>query len=147
MKTREAVGDFVLSVPSNRTEFSIHSPSLVERVEDLRAFDFFLENQIKYQIKMLSVSLRCDYHFFKKITDGLEILGTSKTCIKKEHSQRRFCTKRIASCRIFSKRRTLNTDSPYLKMKRNILEALNKTNNNKTETEAAKLPIKQEDFI
>jgi hypothetical protein len=94
MKTREAVGDFVLSVPSNRTEFSIHSPSLVERVEDLRAFDFFLENQIKYQIKMLSVSLRCDYHFFKKITDGLEILGTSKTCIKKEHSQRRFCTKK-----------------------------------------------------
>ncbi len=139
---REAVkkGDFREDLYHRINEFSIHSPSLVERNEDLMLFaDFFLEkaNQV-LQKDVLGFSTEVISIFQKYKWPGN--LRELQNCIKRATllTQGELVQKEALPAEFFQEDATINADfSLSENEKETILEALARTNQNKTE--AAKL--------
>ncbi len=139
---REAVkkGDFREDLYHRINEFSIHSPSLVERNEDLMLFaDFFLEkaNQ-ELQKDVLGFSPEVISIFQKYKWPGN--LRELQNCIKRATllTQGELVQKEALPVEFFQEDATINADfSLSENEKETILEALARTNQNKTE--AAKL--------
>lgn len=139
---REAVkkGDFREDLYHRINEFSIHSPSLVERNEDLMLFvDFFLEkaNQ-ELQKDVLGFSPEVISIFQKYKWPGN--LRELQNCIKRATllTQGDLVQKEALPAEFFQEDATINADfSLSENEKETILEALARTNQNKTE--AAKL--------
>ena len=139
---REAVkkGDFREDLYHRINEFSIHSPSLVERNEDLMLFaDFFLEkaNQ-ELQKDVLGFSTEVVAIFQKYKWPGN--LRELQNCIKRATllTQGELVQKEALPAEFFQEDATINADfSLSENEKETILEALARTNQNKTE--AAKL--------
>lgn len=139
---REAVkkGDFREDLYHRINEFSIHSPSLVERNEDLMLFaDFFLEkaNQ-ELQKDVLGFSPEVISIFQKYKWPGN--LRELQNCIKRATllTQGELVQKEALPAEFFQEDATINADfSLSENEKETILEALARTNQNKTE--AAKL--------
>lgn len=139
---REAVkkGDFREDLYHRINEFSIHSPSLVERNEDLMLFaDFFLEkaNQ-ELQKDVLGFSPEVISIFQKYKWPGN--LRELQNCIKRATllTQGELVQKEALPAEFFQEDATINSDFSLLENeKETILEALARTNQNKTE--AAKL--------
>lgn len=139
---REAVkkGDFREDLYHRINEFSIHSPSLVERNEDLMLFaDFFLEkaNQ-ELQKDVLGFSPEVISIFQKYKWPGN--LRELQNCIKRATllTQGDLVQKEALPVEFFQEDATINADfSLSENEKETILEALARTNQNKTE--AAKL--------
>ncbi|MBQ0907524.1 sigma-54-dependent Fis family transcriptional regulator [Flavobacterium sp. F-328] len=139
---REAVkkGDFREDLYHRINEFSIHSPSLVERNEDLMLFaDFFLEkaNQ-ELQKDVLGFSPEVISIFQKYNWPGN--LRELQNCIKRATllTQGELVQKEALPAEFFQEDATINSDfSLSENEKETILEALARTNQNKTE--AAKL--------
>ncbi|MGZ9676986.1 sigma-54-dependent transcriptional regulator [Flavobacterium sp. GNP001] len=139
---REVVkkGDFREDLYHRINEFSIHSPSLVERNEDLMLFaDFFLEkaNQ-ELQKDVLGFSPEVISIFQKYKWPGN--LRELQNCIKRATllTQGDLVQKEALPAEFFQEDATINADfSLSENEKETILEALARTNQNKTE--AAKL--------
>lgn len=139
---REAVkkGDFREDLYHRINEFSIHSPSLVERNEDLMLFaDFFLEkaNQ-ELQKDVLGFSPEVVSIFQKYKWPGN--LRELQNCIKRATllTQGELVQKEALPAEFFQEDAIINADfSLSENEKETILEALARTNQNKTE--AAKL--------
>ena len=139
---REAVkkGDFREDLYHRINEFSIHSPSLVERNEDLMlCADFFLEkaNQ-ELQKDVLGFSTEVISIFQKYKWPGN--LRELQNCIKRATllTQGDLVQKEALPAEFFQEDATINADfSLSENEKETILEALARTNQNKTE--AAKL--------
>lgn len=139
---REAVkkGDFREDLYHRINEFSIHSPSLIERNEDLMLFaDFFLEkaNQ-ELQKDVLGFSPEVISIFQKYKWPGN--LRELQNCIKRATllTQGELVQKEALPVEFFQEDATINADfSLSENEKETILEALARTNQNKTE--AAKL--------
>jgi len=139
---REAVkkGDFREDLYHRINEFSIHSPSLVEREEDLMLFsDFFLEKsnlELNKNIIGFSPEVMAIFQNYKWPGNLREL----QNCIKRATllSQGDFIEKAVLPIEFF-----LNEEKKTMAFslseneKETILEALHRTNNNKTE--AAKL--------
>ena len=139
---REAVkkGDFREDLYHRINEFSIHSPSLVERNEDLMVFsDFFLEksneelnkNVIGFSPEVISI-----FQNYRWPGNLREL----QNCIKRATllTKGDFVEKEVLPAEFFQNEENLTTEfSLSENEKETIVEALNKTNNNKTE--AAKL--------
>ncbi|MFV8371445.1 sigma-54-dependent transcriptional regulator [Flavobacterium sp. LB2P74] len=139
---REAVknGDFREDLYHRINEFSIHSPSLVERNEDLMIFsDFFLEKanqELNKNIIGFSSEVMTIFQNYKWPGNLREL----QNCIKRATllSQGDFIEKTTLPVEFFQNEELKTTDfSLFQNEKETILEALNKTNNNKSE--AAKL--------
>lgn len=139
---REAVkkGDFREDLYHRINEFSIHSPSLVERNEDLMLFsDFFLEKsnqELHKNVIGFSDDVIAIFQNYRWPGNLREL----QNCIKRATllTKGDFVQKESLPAEFFQIEESLNTDfSLFENEKETILEALNKTNNNKTE--AAKL--------
>lgn len=139
---REAVknGDFREDLYHRINEFSIHSPSLVERNEDLMIFsDFFLEKsnqELNKNIIGFSSEVMTIFQNYRWPGNLREL----QNCIKRATllSQGDFIEKTALPMEFFQNEDKKTTDfSLFENEKETILEALNQTNNNKSE--AAKL--------
>lgn len=140
---REAVkkGDFREDLYHRINEFSIHSPSLVERNEDLMLFSaFFLEKsnqELNKNVIGFSSEVMTIFQNYRWPGNLREL----QNCIKRATllSQGDFIEKATLPVEFFQNEPTTTTNDFSLSEneKDTILEALNKTNNNKTE--AAKL--------
>ena len=139
---REAVkkGDFREDLYHRINEFSIHSPSLVERNEDLMLFsDFFLEKsnqELNKNVIGFSPEVMTIFHNYRWPGNLREL----QNCIKRATllTKGDFVEKDVLPAEFFQIEENLSTEySLSENEKETILEALNKTNNNKTE--AAKL--------
>lgn len=139
---REAVkkGDFREDLYHRINEFSIHSPSLVEREEDLMLFsDFFLEKsnlELNKNIIGFSPEVMAIFQNYKWPGNLREL----QNCIKRATllSQGDFIEKAVLPVEFFlNEEKKTTVFSLSENEKETILEALHKTNNNKTE--AAKL--------
>ena len=139
---REAVknGDFREDLYHRINEFSIHSPSLVERNEDLMLFsDFFLEKS-NHELNKNVIGFSDDVIAIFQNYRWPGNLRELQNCIKRATllTKGDFVQKESLPAEFFQIEESLNTDfSLFENEKETILEALNKTNNNKTE--AAKL--------
>ena len=139
---REAVknGDFREDLYHRINEFSIHSPSLVERNEDLMLFsDFFLEKS-NHELNKNVIGFSDDVIAIFQNYRWPGNLRELQNCIKRATllTKGDFVQKESLPAEFFQIKESLNTDfSLFENEKETILEALNKTNNNKTE--AAKL--------
>ncbi|MFV8441568.1 sigma-54-dependent transcriptional regulator [Flavobacterium sp. LB2P44] len=136
---REAVkkGDFREDLYHRINEFSIHSPSLVERNEDLMVFtDFFLEkSNLELNKNVIGFSSEVMTIFQKYKWPGN--LRELQNCIKRATllSQGDFIEKTTLPLEFFQNEEKITTEFSLSKNeKETIQEALNKTNNNKTET-------------
>ena len=139
---REAVkrGDFREDLYHRINEFSIHSPSLVERNEDLMLFSaFFLEKsnqELNKNVIGFSSEVMTIFQNYRWPGNLREL----QNCIKRATllSKGDFIEKATLPVEFFQNEpTTINDFSLSENEKDTILEALNKTNNNKTE--AAKL--------
>lgn len=138
---REAVkkGNFREDLYHRINEFSIHSPSLVERNEDLMLFSaFFLEKsnqELNKNVIGFSSEVMTIFQNYRWPGNLREL----QNCIKRATllSQGDFIEKATLPVEFFQNEPTTNDFSLSENEKDTILEALNKTNNNKTE--AAKL--------
>ena len=139
---REAVkkGDFREDLYHRINEFSIHSPSLVERNEDLMVFsDFFLEKsneELSKNVIGFSPEVITIFQNYRWPGNLREL----QNCIKRATllTKGDFVEKEVLPAEFFHNQENLNTEfSLSENEKETIVEALNKTNNNKTE--AAKL--------
>ncbi|UFH47440.1 sigma-54 dependent transcriptional regulator [Flavobacterium galactosidilyticum] len=139
---REAVkkGDFREDLYHRINEFSIHSPSLVERNEDLMLFsDFFLEKsnqELNKNVIGFSPEVMIIFQNYKWPGNLREL----QNCIKRATllTKGDFVEKDALPAEFFQNAEDLTVEfSLSENEKETILEALNKTNNNKTE--AAKL--------
>jgi two-component system response regulator HydG len=139
---REAVknGDFREDLYHRINEFSIHSPSLVERNEDLMLFsDFFLEKsnqELNKNVIGFSDDVMIIFQNYKWPGNLREL----QNCIKRATllTKGDFVERDSLPAEFFQQEKVPNADfSLSVNEKEIILEALNKTNNNKTE--AAKL--------
>ena len=139
---REAVknGDFREDLYHRINEFSIHSPSLIERNEDLMLFsDFFLEKsnqELNKNVIGFSDEVMTIFQNYRWPGNLREL----QNCIKRATllTKGDFVQKESLPAEFFQIEVALNTDfSLSENEKETILEALNRTNNNKTE--AAKL--------
>ena len=139
---REAVkkGDFREDLYHRINEFSIHSPSLVERNEDLMLFsDFFLEKsneELNKNVIGFSPEVITIFQNYRWPGNLREL----QNCIKRATllTKGDFVEKEVLPAEFFQNQENLNTEfSLSENEKETIVEALNKTNNNKTE--AAKL--------
>lgn len=139
---REAVkkGDFREDLYHRINEFSIHSPSLVEREEDLMLFsDFFLEKsnlELNKNIIGFSPEVMAIFQKYKWPGNLREL----QNCIKRATllSQGDFIEKAVLPVEFFlNEEKKTMVFSLSENEKETILEALHITNNNKTE--AAKL--------
>ena len=139
---REAVknGDFREDLYHRINEFSIHSPSLVERNEDLMLFsDFFLEKS-NHELNKNVIGFSDDVIAIFQNYRWPGNLRELQNCIKRATllTKGDFVQKESLPAEFFQIEESLNTDfSLFENEKETILEALNKTNNNKTK--AAKL--------
>ena len=139
---REAVknGDFREDLYHRINEFSIHSPSLVERNEDLMLFsDFFLEKS-NHELNKNVIGFSDDVIAIFQNYRWPGNLRELQNCIKRATllTKGDFVQKESLPAEFFQIKESLNTDfSLFENEKETILEALNKTNNNKTK--AAKL--------
>ena len=139
---REAVknGDFREDLYHRINEFSIHSPSLVERNEDLMLFsDFFLEKS-NHELNKNVIGFSDDVIAIFQNYRWPGNLRELQNCIKRATllTKGDFVQKESLPAEFFQIKESLNTDfSLFENEKETILQALNKTNNNKTE--AAKL--------
>lgn len=139
---REAVkkGDFREDLYHRINEFSIHSPSLTERNEDLMLFsDFFLEKsnqELNKNVLGFSSEVMAIFQNYRWPGNLREL----QNCIKRAIllTQGDFVEKAALPAEFFQNEEKVTTDfSLSENEKETIMEALNKTNNNKTE--AAKL--------
>lgn len=139
---RQAVkkGDFREDLYHRINEFSIHSPSLVEREEDLMLFsDFFLEKsnlELNKNIIGFSPEVMAIFQKYKWPGNLREL----QNCIKRATllSQGDFIEKAVLPVEFFlNEEKKTTVFSLSENEKETILEALHRTNNNKTE--AAKL--------
>jgi two-component system response regulator HydG len=139
---REAVknGDFREDLYHRINEFSIHSPSLVERNEDLMIFsDFFLEKsnqELNKNVIGFSSEVMTIFQNYRWPGNLREL----QNCIKRATllSQGDFIEKTALPMEFFQNEDKKTTDfSLFENEKETILDALNQTNNNKSE--AAKL--------
>jgi two-component system response regulator HydG len=139
---REAVknGDFREDLYHRINEFSIHSPSLVERNEDLMIFsDFFLEKsnqELNKNVIGFSSEVMIIFQNYRWPGNLREL----QNCIKRATllSQGDFIEKTALPMEFFQNEDKKTTDfSLFENEKETILEALSQTNNNKSE--AAKL--------
>jgi two-component system response regulator HydG len=139
---REAVkrGDFREDLYHRINEFSIHSPSLTERNEDLMLFsDFFLEKsnqELNKNVLGFSSEVMTIFQNYRWPGNLREL----QNCIKRAIllTQGDFVEKAALPAEFFQNEEKVTTDfSLSENEKETIMEALNKTNNNKTE--AAKL--------
>lgn len=139
---REAVkkGDFREDLYHRINEFSIHSPSLVEREEDLMLFsDFFLEKsnlELNKNIIGFSPEVMAIFQNYKWPGNLREL----QNCIKRATllSQGDFIEKAVLPIEFFlNEEKKTTVFSLSENEKETILETLHRTNNNKTE--AAKL--------
>lgn len=139
---REAVkkGDFREDLYHRINEFSIHSPSLVERNEDLMLFaDFFLEKanqELQKEVVGFSTEVIAIFQKYKWPGNLREL----QNCIKRATllTQGDLVQKEALPAEFFQEDATINADfSLSENEKETILEALARTNQNKTE--AAKL--------
>ena len=139
---REAVkkGDFREDLYHRINEFSIHSPSLKERNEDLMLFsDFFLEKsnqELNKNVLGFSSEVMTIFQNYRWPGNLREL----QNCIKRATllTQGDFVEKAALPAEFFQNEEKVTTDfSLSENEKETIMEALNKTNNNKTE--AAKL--------
>ena len=139
---REAVkkGDFREDLYHRINEFSIHSPSLVEREEDLMLFsDFFLEKsnqELNKDVIGFSAEVMKIFQNYRWPGNLREL----QNCIKRATllTQGDFVEKSALPAEFFQSEQSLSEEfSLSENEKETILEALNRTNNNKTE--AAKL--------
>ena len=139
---REAVkkGDFREDLYHRINEFSIHSPSLVERNEDLMLFsDFFLEKsnqELNKNVIGFSPEVMTIFQNYRWPGNLREL----QNCIKRATllTKGDFVEKDALPAEFFQNAEDLTVEfSLSENEKETILEALNKTNNNKTE--AAKL--------
>lgn len=139
---REAVkrGDFREDLYHRINEFSIHSPSLVERNEDLMLFSaFFLEKsnqELNKNVIGFSSEVMTIFQNYRWPGNLREL----QNCIKRATllSQGDFIEKATLPVEFFRNEPTTTNDFSLSENEKDtILEALNKTNNNKTE--AAKL--------
>ncbi len=139
---REAVknGDFREDLYHRINEFSIHSPSLVERNEDLMIFsDFFLEKsnqELNKNVIGFSSEVMTIFQNYRWPGNLREL----QNCIKRATllSQGEFIEKTALPMEFFQNEDKKTTDfSLFENEKETILDALNQTNNNKSE--AAKL--------
>jgi two-component system response regulator HydG len=139
---REAVkkGDFREDLYHRINEFSIHSPSLKERNEDLMIFsDFFLEKsnqELNKNVLGFSSEVMTIFQNYRWPGNLREL----QNCIKRATllTQGDFVEKAALPAEFFQNEEKVTTDfSLSENEKETIMEALNKTNNNKTE--AAKL--------
>ncbi|MDI6032258.1 sigma-54 dependent transcriptional regulator [Flavobacterium sp. LB2P84] len=139
---REAVknGDFREDLYHRINEFSIHSPSLVERNEDLMIFsDFFLDKsnqELNKNVIGFSSEVMTIFQNYRWPGNLREL----QNCIKRATllSQGDFIEKMALPMEFFQNEDKKTTDfSLFENEKETILEALNQTNNNKSE--AAKL--------
>lgn len=139
---REAVkkGDFREDLYHRINEFSIHSPSLTERNEDLMLFsDFFLEKsnqELNKNVLGFSSEVMAIFQNYRWPGNLREL----QNCIKRATllTQGDFVEKAALPAEFFQNEEKVTTDfSLSENEKETIMEALNKTNNNKTE--AAKL--------
>ena len=139
---REAVknGDFREDLYHRINEFSIHSPSLIERNEDLMLFsDFFLEKS-NHELNKNVIGFSDDVIAIFQNYRWPGNLRELQNCIKRATllTKGDFVQKESLPAEFFQIEESLNTDfSLFENEKETILEALNKTNNNKTK--AAKL--------
>ena len=139
---REAVknGDFREDLYHRINEFSIHSPSLIERNEDLMLFsDFFLEKS-NHELNKNVIGFSDDVIAIFQNYRWPGNLRELQNCIKRATllTKGDFVQKESLPAEFFQIKESLNTDfSLFENEKETILEALNKTNNNKTK--AAKL--------
>lgn len=139
---REAVkkGNFREDLYHRINEFSIHSPSLVERNEDLMLFSaFFLEKsnqELNKNVIGFSSEVMTIFQNYRWPGNLREL----QNCIKRATllSQGDFIEKATLPVEFFQNEPTTTNDFSLSENEKDtILEALNKTNNNKTE--AAKL--------
>lgn len=139
---REAVkkGNFREDLYHRINEFSIHSPSLVERNEDLMLFSaFFLEKsnqELNKNVIGFSSEVMTIFQNYRWPGNLREL----QNCIKRATllSQGDFIEKATLPVEFFRNEPTTTNDFSLSENEKDtILEALNKTNNNKTE--AAKL--------
>lgn len=139
---REAVknGDFREDLYHRINEFSIHSPSLVERNEDLMIFsNFFLEKsnqELNKNVIGFSSEVMTIFQNYRWPGNLREL----QNCIKRATllSQGDFIEKTALPMEFFQNEDKKTTDfSLFENEKETILDALNQTNNNKSE--AAKL--------
>lgn len=139
---REAVkkGDFREDLYHRINEFSIHSPSLVERNEDLMLFaDFFLEKanqELQKNVIGFSAEVMSIFQNYRWPGNLREL----QNCIKRATllTAGDFVEKEALPAEFFQSTDKLSDDfSLSENEKEAILEALSRTNNNKTE--AAKL--------
>jgi len=139
---REAVknGDFREDLYHRINEFSIQSPSLIDRNEDLMIFaDFFLEKankQLNKNIIGFSADVITVFEKYRWPGNLRELQNIIKRATLL--SQGDFIEKKVLPSEIFQIQHTEESDfSLSVNEKEAILEALNQTNNNKSE--AAKL--------
>lgn len=133
-------GDFREDLYHRINEFSIHSPSLTERNEDLMLFsDFFLEKsnqELNKNVLGFSSEVMDIFQNYRWPGNLREL----QNCIKRATllTQGDFVEKATLPAEFFQNEEKVITDfSLSENEKETIMEALNKTNNNKTE--AAKL--------
>ncbi|TDD78420.1 sigma-54-dependent transcriptional regulator [Flavobacterium caseinilyticum] len=139
---REAVkrGDFREDLYHRINEFSIHSPSLTERNEDLMLFsDFFLEKsnqELNKNVLGFSSEVMAIFQNYRWPGNLRELQNSIKRATLL--TQGDFVEKAALPAEFFQNEEKITTDfSLSENEKETIMEALNKTNNNKTE--AAKL--------
>ena len=139
---REAVknGDFREDLYHRINEFSIHSPSLLERSEDLMLFsDFFLEKsnqELNKNVIGFSEEVMSIFQNYRWPGNLREL----QNCIKRATllSPGDFIEKEALPIEFFQQEKIETTDFSLSENEREaIVEALNRTNHNKTE--AAKL--------
>ncbi|MCK8142325.1 sigma-54 dependent transcriptional regulator [Flavobacterium sp. I-SCBP12n] len=139
---REAVknGDFREDLYHRINEFSIHSPSLLERSEDLMLFsDFFLEKsnqELNKNVIGFSEEVMSIFQNYRWPGNLREL----QNCIKRATllSPGDFIEKEALPVEFFQQEKIETTDFSLSENEREaIVEALNRTNHNKTE--AAKL--------
>ncbi|WP_188049035.1 sigma-54 dependent transcriptional regulator [Flavobacterium sp. GP15] len=139
---REAVknGDFREDLYHRINEFSIHSPSLLERSEDLMLFsDFFLEKsnqELNKNVIGFSEEVMSIFQNYRWPGNLREL----QNCIKRATllSPDDFIEKEVLPVEFFQQEKIETTDFSLSENEREaIVEALNRTNHNKTE--AAKL--------
>ena len=139
---REAVkrGDFREDLYHRINEFSIHSPSLIERNEDLMLFSAFFLDKSNQELNKNIIGFSSEVMTIFQNYRWPGNLRELQNCIKRATllSQGDYIEKSALPVEFFQNElTTTNNFSLSENEKDTILEALNKTNNNKTE--AAKL--------
>jgi two-component system response regulator HydG len=139
---REAVkkGDFREDLYHRINEFSIHSPSLVERNEDLMLLSAFFVEKSNQELNKNVIGFSSEVMTIFQNYRWPGNLRELQNCIKRATllSQGDFIEKATLPVEFFQNEPTTTNDFSLSENEKDtILEALNKTNNNKTE--AAKL--------